>query len=60
MRWDTPKSGDKRIRQGFLFFPKDIWGTTRWLEYAAWEEVWVSYYPIGGGQWKATRWVGDL
>ena len=35
------KTGDKRIRKGFLFFPKCIKGEHRWLERAEWEQMLV-------------------
>lgn len=31
--------GQMRIRDGFLFFPRKINGSTRWLCYAVWSQV---------------------
>lgn len=41
MRWkekEKPGLGHFRARWGFLFFPKNIAGEVRWLEFARWEE----------------------
>ena len=51
------KEGDKRIRRGFLIFPKQLEYETRWLEVATWEEELKSGYEFSW--WEATRWVDD-
>ena len=49
--------GDKRIRSGFLVFPKSCPHPTiekthirKWLEYATWEEEL-------GSEWYTTKWI---
>jgi hypothetical protein len=56
--------GDKRTRSGFLFIPKKIIpsgedGEVRWLEYAYWEEEYITF-PSGYVFWRATRWVEQV
>lgn len=45
MRWtfNTEKLGNKRIRKGFLLFPKCMGNELRWLEHAKWEQEYVEY-----------------
>ena len=54
MRWGkpTPYNDDRRIREGFLWFPKTPLREyeTRWLERAKWEE---RYYAF---EWVAIKW----
>jgi len=63
MKWTKkiPQEGDKRIRSGFLFFPKCIYDNQvtkkecRWLEHARWEQ---EYGHLGDeGFWSDTRWI---
>lgn len=60
MRWNTPENNQKRIKFGFLFFPK---GTTeiRWLEIAKWEEVYEEYDDGEDlySEWVFHRWVNE-
>jgi len=58
------KIGTRRIRTGFLFFPKLIQGQWRWLEYASWEEIfkkWEAHPPdlhsITVCGWRAIKWL---
>ena len=48
----------KKEKSGFLFFPKNIDGVTRWLEFAKWETM---YHGDGGGAmggwWQDERWL---
>jgi len=44
--------GQMRVRKGFLFFPKSIYGEMRWLEMAEWQEQVCS-----GFKWVATDWL---
>lgn len=74
MRWNNktkepkakPKIGDKRVRSGFLWFPKKCGNQTRWLEYARWGEVFkcrgtsLGVPPSPSTRvfgWDATRWM---
>ena len=58
MRWkqETFKHGDKRINQGFLFFPLNIDKDVRWLVRAVWEE---EYWEGWGKNWWAINWVSE-
>lgn len=51
--------GDIRDREGFLWFPKTIYGTyhkeTRWLQYAKWREKLDNGYM--DYQWNAVCWL---
>lgn len=47
--------GDYRKKAGFLFFPRQIHRTKRWLEYAVWEEK--LNYGAWGNFWCSTRWL---
>ncbi len=38
MQWSKPKTGDVRINSGFLFLPKTITYTTKWLVSAKWKQ----------------------
>jgi hypothetical protein len=48
----------KKEKSGFLFFPKNIDGVTRWLEFAKWES---RLHFDGGGfmgdWWQDERWL---
>jgi hypothetical protein len=55
MRWTDTPLDLKRIKSGFLFFPKWIKGETRWLEYARWEQEYKPHY--GGPEWENIRWI---
>lgn len=48
------KAGQIRRRKGFLFFPKEIGGEIRWLEYAHWIEEFDPGYPMN--MWNPIRW----
>ena len=55
-----PKTGDTRIRKGFLYFPKIIEIEIRWWEYAEWEETYFETNWMEGrwfGEWKVTQWM---
>ena len=39
LKYKTYRIGDKRLKKGFLFFPKYIKNEWRWLEFACWLEV---------------------
>jgi len=46
VKWHSrPKTGDVRVRDKFLLFPKTIDGETRWMERAKW----VEHYGQNGG-----------
>lgn len=54
-----PTFFEKRLKTGFLFFPKVLWNNTllkeiRWLE----KSTWSQYYSGDGedGKWKDERW----
>lgn len=59
-----PKGGDRRVRHGFLFFPKTIKNSSgevewRWLEHAAWTEQFYSHYGAHGfvlDYWAPVEW----
>jgi hypothetical protein len=59
MRWRSPYGHNfTRIREGFLWLPRDICGEMRWLERAKWEErLWITF--MGERRWMAVRWVPD-
>jgi hypothetical protein len=54
MRWTRGAFGDKRIKKGFLFFPKVINNETRWLEFAEWEQKYVV-----DNAWISTKWIDN-
>lgn len=64
MRWrgtedKEPTRGDERIVTGFLFRPKKIGYTWRWLERASWVEKYTIYFDARLGKlkfWKPIRW----
>ena len=44
--------GEERARSGFLFFPKEVFGEWRWLEFAKWKErVNINY------KWEIQGWI---
>ena len=45
--------GQRRFRRGFLLFPKSSQFSTRWLEWAEWEEEW------NGKKWVFGFWVNE-
>jgi len=58
------KEGARRIRTGFLLFPKCIQGQWRWLEYASWEEIYKKYKyrapecpDTVAYFWRAIKWL---
>lgn len=58
MRWKKqpePQHNEKRIKRGFLFFPKRINLEWRWLEIAEWNE---SYYD-SHTRWFAYSWKDE-
>ena len=62
MKKKYPKKYEKRIRSGFLLFPKRIKRERRWLEIATWEEEFRPVYPIQypnilEGYWKPIKWL---
>ena len=52
MRIKKKKNGTRRIKSGFLIFPKTINGETRWLESA----TWIEYYYSKNG-WVSSQWL---
>ncbi len=54
-----PRLGEMRRRAGFLFLPKTIGRETRWLEWAAWDDIWserlVTSLPVR--DWRPWAWV---
>lgn len=55
MRKSLPKSGDIRIKSGFLFLPRTINHEERWLEFAMWIQEYVHYgYD---SLWMDKEWV---
>ena len=57
MRWKHPQKFDLRTKTAFLWLPKRIYGETRWLETATWEEQFN--YTRGGYAWKPRWWVDE-
>ena len=61
MRWKEykgPDSGTKRIRKGFLFYPRCVDGESRWWEQACWLEVYHELRPYDlGSPWRPWYWV---
>lgn len=59
MRYKKQKFTGKRTRRGFLFLPRedDAEMQTRWLEYAVWEEIFISAGLTGG--WIIKRWLNE-
>jgi hypothetical protein len=63
--YQNVEKGDTRKRSGFLFVPKTLarydenmkylGKETRWLEYAEWQEQYVSQMSVSG--WFANRWL---
>ncbi len=49
------KDGEKKIKKGFLFFPKRLQDEIRWLEVAWWEERY-NYIGPSCSYWTATKW----
>lgn len=63
VRWKKrtrePGWGDRRVRSGFLLWPREINGESRWLEWAEWVESY-DYIWIGSGnrlKWRTVRWT---
>lgn len=56
--FSEPLLNDTRVRRRFLFFPRTLEGTTRWLERAVWLERYesIDFYSIAYG-WNAERWL---
>ena len=47
-----PKPGDRREKEAFLWFPRRIGDTLRWLEWAKWREYWLEGWESWiGGEW---------
>lgn len=63
MRWQARVEGDNRVKTRFLWFPKCIHGEKRWLERAAWREIYVreTFDDLFGDayrlQWLPTKWI---
>jgi hypothetical protein len=62
MRKQYPGKYERRIRSGFLLFPKTIGRERRWLETAIWEEEFIPLYPnlfpdVLYGYWKLLKWI---
>lgn len=63
MRWnfksppnDPISAACSRVCSGFLFFPKNINGETRWLEFAVWVEMIHDGGSLDGLYWFPTAW----
>lgn len=54
-RKDSPKVGDVRIRERFLWFPKRIGNEVRWLEKAKYSEQLFSCWT--DLEWVAKQWI---
>jgi hypothetical protein len=57
MRFKNYAIGDTRIKSGYLFFPKRINRSTRWLEYATWVEE--LNHGLFHNDWWNIRWFDD-
>ena len=64
MKWKIYKLGDTRIKEKFLWFPKECNNEGRWLERAKYEEVYshTGYWtcdteavPVFG--WRISKWL---
>jgi hypothetical protein len=58
---EKPKPGDRRTVRGFLWFPKEINGESRWLESGEWQEEYLPGIANGGNtvmaHWDPIRWT---
>lgn len=54
-----PRKGTKRMRKGFLWFPRWIGLKIRWLEFGVWEEEWKREFDtvLDSWKWVATKWI---
>jgi len=64
MRWNAyaPIEGDIRTKTRFLLFPMRIGNIWKWLEFAAWEEKYISVVvfdipPADEMMWVPIKWV---
>jgi len=67
MKWTKPTSGDIRIKEGFLIFPKELQDelrmnvVTKWMEWASWVECYTLVgYSVNGQsvyKWKPIYWI---
>lgn len=55
MKWLKPQIGNRRVKKGFLFFPKAIDGIVIWFEFVAWVEEYQGRYG-GGAEWTPVEW----
>jgi len=53
-----PYDGDTRVREGFLWFPKECDNQVRWLEHARWREQY--YIGVWISQWVGIKWLDEL
>ena len=54
----APKMGQQRYKEAFLFLPMRIGNETRFLEKAAWSEVYVEGSVEGDGNfWAKDEWL---
>jgi|SaaInlV_165m_DNA_1040744.scaffolds.fasta_scaffold27038_5 hypothetical protein len=62
MRWNNkfvnPNEGDQRVIKKFLFFPKNIDGQTRWLEWARILQRYCHFESSGreSRYWVSIKW----
>ena len=64
MKWVEPAIGQTRVKTRFLFLPKKIQKTTRWLELARWTQIYESRYNSSRKRndkprWHNLQWVED-
>lgn len=59
MKFKKPLLNDKRIREKFLIFPKEINDESCWFEKAKWEEVYAQTLRFGPNEWPTPilRWT---
>ncbi len=54
MKWKKPLNGTVRTKVKFIWFPKNICGVVRWLEFAEWEQ---RYFSGSAGHWHDSKWI---
>lgn len=61
MRWtpERPSIGERRLKKGFLIFPRQIRGQVRWLEFTSWIQIFQHFTRSGkmGIPIETTGWV---
>jgi len=53
-----PYERDTRVREGFLWFPRECDHQVRWLEHARWGEKY--YVGMWTSQWVGVKWLDEL